>query len=278
MPTGTDRLTLSVDRVTFGYDERLVLEDVSLRVTPGERVAIVGANGAGKTTLLKLMANLLRPRTGAVRLGTKNVRTFSRAALAMHVGVVPQELAIPFTLAVRDLVECGRTAYLSWFGGLTTADRHAVDEALASTGTTAFGDRSLDELSGGERQRVVIAMALAQEPAILLLDEPTQHLDLTRQGEVLDLIASLSTERRLSIVATMHDLNLAAQYFDRLIVLAGHGVAADGPPSRVMRAEVLEAAYGGTLEFVTAPSRDVPIVLPVRRAARAENIGIEERR
>jgi iron complex transport system ATP-binding protein len=278
MPTGADRLPLSVDCVTFGYDERLVLEDVSLQVTPGERVAIVGANGAGKTTLLKLMASLLRPRAGAVRLGTQNVRTFSRAALAMHVGVVPQELATPFTLAVRDLVECGRTAYLSWFGGLTTADQHAVDAALASTGTTAFSDRSLDELSGGERQRVVIAMALAQEPAILLLDEPTQHLDLTRQGEVLDLIASLSTERRLSIVATMHDLNLAARYFDRLIVLAGRSVAADGPPDRVMRADVLEPAYGGKLEFVTTTSRNVPIVLPVRRTARAENIGPEERR
>jgi iron complex transport system ATP-binding protein len=278
MPTGTDRLPLSVDRVTFGYDARPVLEDVSLAVMPGERVAIVGANGAGKTTLLKLMANLLRPRAGTVRLGTQNVREYSRAALAMHLGMVPQELALPFTLTVRDLVECGRTAYVSWFGGLTAADCRAVDAALASTGTAAFSDRSLAELSGGERQRVVIAMALAQEPGILLLDEPTQHLDLTRQGEVLDLIAALSGERRLSVVATMHDLNLAAQYFDRLIVLAGHGVAADGPPDRVMRADVLEAAYGGQLELVTTPSRDVPIVLPARRAARVERMRIEERR
>jgi iron complex transport system ATP-binding protein len=280
MATGVDKLTLSVDRVTFGYDERHVLEDVSLEVSPGERVAIVGANGAGKTTLLKLMANLLRPRAGTVRLGTRNVRTVSRAALAMHLGMVPQELALPFTLTVRDLVECGRTAYLSWFSGLTAADRRAVDAALAATGTTAFSDRSLGELSGGERQRVVIAMALAQEPGILLLDEPTQHLDLTRQGEVLDLIAALSRERRLSIVATMHDLNLAAQYFERLIVLAGRGVAADGPPDQVMRADVLEAAYGGTLEFVMTPSRDVPIVLPARRVAqRASGLrGEAERR
>ncbi len=120
-------------------------------------------------------------------------------------------------------------------------------------------------------------MVLAQEPGIILLDEPTQHLDLTRQGEVLDLIVSLSRERRLTIVATMHDLNLAAQYFDRLIVLAGGGVAADGPPSVVMRADVLEAAYGGKLEFVTTSSRDVPIVLPARGSARASHTQVEER-
>jgi iron complex transport system ATP-binding protein len=277
MHTAPDCLALSVDHVTFGYDERAVLEGVSLEIAAGERVAIVGANGAGKTTLLKLMANLLQPRSGAVRLGRQNLRDYSRAALATHLGMVPQETALPFSLTVRDLVECGRTAYLSWFSGLTATDRHAVDAALASTGTAPFSDRSLEALSGGERQRVVIAMVLAQEPGIILLDEPTQHLDLTRQGEVLDLIVSLSRERRLTIVATMHDLNLAAQYFDRLIVLAGGGVAADGQPSLVMRADVLEAAYGGKLEFVTTPSRNVPIVLPARGGARASYTQVEER-
>jgi iron complex transport system ATP-binding protein len=277
MPTAPDRLSLSVEKVTFGYDERPVLEDVSLEIAAGERVAIIGANGAGKTTLLKLMASLLQPRVGVVRLGRQDVREYSRAALATHLGMVPQEIALPFSLSVRDLVECGRTAYLSWFSGLTATDRRAVDAALASTGTTAFSDRSLEALSGGERQRVVIAMVLAQEPGIILLDEPTQHLDLTRQGDVLDLVVSVSRERGLTIVATMHDLNLAAQYFDRLIVLAGGGVAADGPPARVMRADVLEAAYGGKLEFVTTSSRDVPIVLPARSSARAGHTQVEER-
>jgi iron complex transport system ATP-binding protein len=277
MPTGADRVALSVEKVTFGYDQRPVLEHLSIEIMAGERVAIVGANGAGKTTLLKLMANLLRPRAGVVRLGRQDVRECSRAALARHLGIVPQEIALPFSLTVRDLVECGRTAYLSWFSGLRASDRHAVDAALASTGTAALGDRLLEALSGGERQRVVIAMVLAQEPGILLLDEPTQHLDLTRQGEVLDLIVALSAERRLTIVATMHDLNLAGQYFDRVIVLAARGVAADGPPAEVMRADVLEAAYGGRLEFVTTPSRDVPIVLPARGRAAASRTRIEER-
>jgi iron complex transport system ATP-binding protein len=264
MHTGPDRLPLSVEQVTFGYDTWPVLEDVSLEIAPGERVAIVGANGAGKTTLLKLMASLLQPRSGIVRLGGRDVRGLSRARLATELGMVPQELALPFSLTVRDLVECGRSAHLSWFSDLTAADRRAVDAALASTGTAAFADRPLEALSGGERQRAVIAMVLAQEPGVILLDEPTQHLDLTRQGEVLDLIVRLSRERRLTIVATMHDLNLAAQYFDRLIVLGRCRVLADGPPAHVMRAEILEAAYGGRLEFISTASRAVPIVLPAR--------------
>jgi iron complex transport system ATP-binding protein len=275
--TGADSVPLSVVSVTFGYDERVVLERVSLEIPAGERVAIVGANGAGKTTLLKLMADLLRPDAGAVRLGARDVRAFSRGALAKRLGMVPQELAVPFGFTARELVECGRTAYLPLFGAPTVADRHAVDTAMASTATTSFSDRPLGELSGGERQRVVIAMVLAQEPSIMLLDEPTQHLDLTRQGEILDLLVALSRERRLSIVATMHDLNLAAQYFDRLIVLAGRQVLADGSPAAVMRADVLEAAYGGRLDFVTTPSRDAPIVLPVRTTALANGARTEER-
>ena len=277
MSIAVSGLALSVDRVTFGYGASPVLEDVSLEILPGERVAIVGANGAGKTTLLKLMANLLSPQAGAVRLGDRDMRTVRRAELATHLGMVPQDLAVPFELTARDLVECGRTAYLSWFRSLTAADRRAVDDALASTDTTALSDRSLGELSGGERQRAVIAMVLAQEPDIMLLDEPTQHLDLTRQGEILDLIAALSRARGLTVVATMHDLNLAAQYFDRLIVLGGRRLSADGPPSRVMRPDVLEAAYGGALDFVATPERDVPIVLPARNAARQRSADLQVR-
>jgi iron complex transport system ATP-binding protein len=190
--------------------------------------------------------------------------------------MVPQEFAMPFSFTARELVECGRTAYVPLFNTPTAADRRVIDAAMASTATTTLGDRLVGELSGGERQRVVIAMVLAQEPSVMLLDEPTQHLDLTRQGEILDLLVALSRERRLSIVATMHDLNLAAQYFDRLIVLAGRGVVADGPPATVMRADVLEAAYGGRLDFVTTPSRAVPIVLPARNTAPSGGARTEE--
>ena len=264
MPTAAETQALAVVAVAFGYGAHLVLEDVSLYVATGERVAIVGANGAGKTTLLKVMANLLHPNHGAVRIDSRDVGVIPRGDLARRLGMVPQDLTLPFSLTVRELVECGRTAYLSWFRGLAVADRRAVDAALTSAELTSFEGRALAELSGGERQRAVIAMALAQEPAILLLDEPTQHLDLTRQGDVLELLVRLSRERGLSIVATMHDLNLAAQYFDRLIVLAGRRVIADGPPQQVMRADILDAAYSGKLDFIATPSRDVPIVLPAR--------------
>ncbi len=260
---------LSVNNVAFGYGARLVLNGLAFDVTAGERIAIVGANGAGKTTLLKVMANLLQPTAGAVYLDDRNLRKLPRRELARSLGLVPQELIVPFSFTARELVECGRTAYLSFFGGVGPTDRQVVDHAMAATETTALGDRPLCELSGGERQRVVIAMVLAQEPAILLLDEPTQHLDLTRQGEILDLLATLNRQRRLSVVATMHDLNLAAAYFDRLIVLAGGMVLADGPPGRVMRAEILEVAYAGRLDLVATPLRDVPIVLPARSARSA---------
>lgn len=266
MNTRPEHATLSVRNVTFGYYDRTVLDSVSLQVAAGERVAIVGANGAGKTTLLKVMADLLRPRSGGVHLGGHDLRAWSRRALARRVGLVPQDLVVPFSFTARELVECGRTAYLSFFSAPSAADRRAVDHAMSATGTAAFGHRPVGELSGGERQRVVVAMVLAQEPGIILLDEPTQHLDLARQGEILDLLVTLSRQGLLSIVATMHDLNLAAQYFDRLIVLAGGRVVSDGPPIRVMRADVLEAAYGCRLELVRTPSRDVPIVLPERGA------------
>jgi iron complex transport system ATP-binding protein len=276
--TRSESTTLSVERVTFGYHERTVLDDLSLEVRAGERVAIVGANGAGKTTLLKLMADLLRPKTGIVRLGARDVRAFSRRELAKKLSMVPQELTMPFSFAARELVECGRTAYLRLFSAPTLEDRRVVDAAMSFTATTSFGDRSIGELSGGERQRVVIAMVLAQEPHVMLLDEPTQHLDLTKQGEILELLVELSRARGLSIVATMHDLNLAAQYFDRLIVLADRRVVADGPPAAVLRADVLEVAYGGRLDFVKTPSRDVPIVLPARGTAREHSAQLKERR
>ncbi len=256
---------LSIDRVAFDYAGSPVLDGVSLAIEEGEQVAIVGANGAGKTTLLKLMAGLLRPRAGSIRLGGREASRVPAGERARIIGFVPQEFAAPFSWTVRALVECGRTAHVRWFRSLSAADQEAVDEALASTGSLAYADRLLEELSGGERQRAAIAVALAQQPDILLLDEPTQHLDLARQGEILDLVSDLRARGPLTIVATMHDLNVAAMYFDRLIVVADGAVRADGPPARVLRADVLEPAYGGALAFLDVPDRPAPVVLPARR-------------
>jgi iron complex transport system ATP-binding protein len=252
--------------VCFAYGDRCVFDRVSLRLDPGERVAVIGANGAGKTTLLKMIGGLLRVQTGSLRIDGADVAEIPRRQMARLVATVPQELVVPFLFTVREMVELGRTAHVGLFGGFDIADRRAVDRAMNVTDVMSLASRVVNELSGGERQRVLVAMALAQEARILLLDEPTQRLDLTRQAEILDLIRDVSTERGLTVLAAIHDLNLAALYFDRLIVLSGGAVVADGAPGDVMNAGVLEPAYAGPLRFLRVAESATPIVLPAPKS------------
>jgi iron complex transport system ATP-binding protein len=259
--------SVQLQDVSFSYGGRGVLDHLSLQLDPRERVAVIGANGAGKTTLLKVIGGALAPGAGSVQIDGTDVAKISRRQMARLVAMVPQELTIPFSFTVREMVELGRTAYVRLFGGFSTADRHAVEHALEVTDSICLASRVVNELSGGERQRVLVAMALAQQPRILLLDEPTQRLDLTRQAEILDLIREVSAERGLTVLAAIHDLNLAALYFDRLIVLSGGAIAADGAPHQVMTAEVLEPAYAGRLRFVPVGGSAAPLVLPEPRFA-----------
>jgi iron complex transport system ATP-binding protein len=252
--------------VSFSYRDRGVLDHMSLQIDPCERVAVIGANGAGKTTLLKVVGGVLRANAGLVQIDGTDVAAIPRRQMARLVAMVPQELVIPFSFTVREMVELGRTAHVSLGGGLGTADRQAIEHALEVTDSTCLASRVVNELSGGERQRVLVAMALAQQPRILLLDEPTQRLDLTRQAEILDLIRDVSAERGLTVLAAIHDLNLAALYFDRLIVLSGGAIVADGAPDQVMTAEVLEPAYAGRLRFVPVGASTTPIVLPAPKS------------
>lgn len=258
---------VQVHRVSFSYGTRRVLDRVSLHLNPAERVAVIGANGAGKTTLLKMIGGVLRAGTGSVHIDGGDVRDIPRRQMARLVAVVPQELVIPFSFTVREMVELGRSAYMSFFGGFSAADHRAVDHAMHVTDSTCLASRIVNELSGGERQRVLIAMALAQQPRILLLDEPTQRLDLTRQAEILDLIRDISAQRGLTVLAAIHDLNLAALYFDRLIVLSDGAIVADGTPGEVIKAEVLEPAYAGRLRFVSVDVSATPLVLPAPKFA-----------
>ena len=259
-------MALDLCDVSFGYGGRRVLERVFLRLEPGERVAVIGANGAGKTTLLKIIGGVLRASAGSVRINGDEATAIPKRRFATLLGMVPQEIMIPFAFTVRDLVELGRTPYVGLFGGLSVVDRRAVERAMAATDSAALAARVFNELSGGERQRALIAMALAQEPEILLLDEPTQGLDVTRQAEVLDVMCQVNAERGLTVLAAIHDLNLAAMYFDRLVVLAAGTILADGPPHQIIRPDVLERAYAGRLRFSTIRDSAVPIVLPASRA------------
>ncbi len=236
---------LRLESVTFGYTAALpILRGVTLALAPGEMVGLLGPNGAGKTTLMRLASGALAPQSGQVRFQDRPLSAIGRRAVAQQIAVVPQDLAVTFAFTVRQMVEMGRTPHLpplGW-GMLRPADRAIVDDALRQTGLRDLADRVFADLSGGERQRVLVAMALAQSPTLLLLDEPTAHLDIHHQIEVLELVAQLNRETGVTVLASMHDLNLAARYFPRLILFQ-RGIVADGPPSTALAPDLLAQVY-----------------------------------
>lgn len=256
-------VNIRLEKLSFGYNGRPVLAGVSLNITTGERIAVLGPNGAGKTALLKLLIGALPPGGGVLSFDGKPVSSFTKRDLARSVAMVPQEFVVPFAYTVREVIELGRIPYLRLLGGLSSTDRHAVEGAMEWTDTAAFANRIFNELSGGERQRAMIAMALAQEPDVLLLDEPTQQLDISRQSEVMDVVAKLNEDHGVTVIAAMHDLNLAARYFDRLVVLHRQSLVADGPPACVLCRELLEKVYGAPVEILRFDDRSNPVVLPL---------------
>lgn len=247
-----------LDGVRFSYPTGFALGLIDLRIEQGEMVAILGPNGSGKTTVLKLMLGMLHPDVGEVRFNGRVLGEVSRRELARSIAMVPQEVALPFTLTAAEVALLGRTPYLGRFRGPTREDREAVLGAMAATDVLALAGDRYDALSGGERQRVVLAMALAQEPRLLLLDEPTRHLDLGHQLRILSLIQRFNRVRGLTVVSAMHDLNLCALYFDRLILLASGRVVADGPPKKVIQPDLLKEVLGVTVQVEPHPTRHVP--------------------
>jgi len=251
---------IRLDAVSFAYRSGFALRGIDLWIERGEMVALLGANGSGKSTLLKLMLGLLQPQAGAVRLDGDLLGMMRRRMVARAVAMVPQEIAFPFALTVAEVVLLGRTPYLRRFRGPAQRDRVAVEAAMAATEVLSLADRPYAELSGGERQRVVLAMALAQAPRLLLLDEPTRHLDLSHRLRLVSLIRRLNRERGLTVVSAMHDLNLSALFFDRLILLASGRLLADGPPEKVIQADLLREAFGLDLLVQPHPARNAPCV------------------
>jgi iron complex transport system ATP-binding protein len=262
--------TIQLDDVSFAYNGCPVLAGLSLRVARGERLALLGPNGSGKSTLLKLMSGILTPSAGSVLVEGRSPCATPRRELARSVAMVPQDFAVPFSFTVREIIELGRTPYLTRWGSYSSFDRQFIDEAVAATGVEDLSHRVFNELSGGERRRVMIAMALAQKSEILLLDEPTQQLDISRQGDVLNLILELNAARGITVVAAMHDLNLAARYFDRVVMLHRRSIAADGTPTAVLEPDLLQTVYGGQLEVSTSGDGSSPVVLPIPRTPTPE--------
>jgi iron complex transport system ATP-binding protein len=219
-----------------------VFEGLSFTVQPGETVALMGANGVGKTTLLKLAAGLLRPGAGEVLVHGRPLQEWPRRQLSCAVAMVPQELEVPFAFRVEEIVAQGRVPHMGWFGGLNARDVEIVESALREVDLLPLRHRIFAELSGGEQQRVKIAIALAQQPGLMLLDEPTQHLDLGRQIEVMGLLRKL-VECGITIVAAMHDIALVREHCSSGILLTPGAPAMAGPLAELLRPEVLERAY-----------------------------------
>jgi len=256
--------SLVVRDLSLAYDDREVVRDLSLTVPPGEVTVIVGANACGKSTLLRGIARLLAPTTGAVLLDGRAVHEMPTKEVAEQLGILPQHPAAPGGITVADLVGRGRYPHQGWLRRWTRRDEEAVARALAWTGTEDLADRSVDELSGGQRQRVWIAMALAQETDVLLLDEPTTFLDLAHQVEVLDLLTDLN-HRGATIVLVLHDLNLACRYADHVVAMRDGSVVAEGRPADVITAETVRAVYGLECQVVPDPVCGTPMVVPLGR-------------
>jgi len=253
---------LWADQLHCGYDGQDILHDLTLAAHPGEVLALAGPNGAGKTTLLRALARTLRPRRGAVLVNGRDVWSLSARAAARQIGLVAQGASLDWPLTVEQVVTLGRGAHRGWFLPLTAADRAAIERALASTGLLALRERMVAALSGGEQQRVLIARALAQEPRVLLCDEPTAHLDLHYQAAVLDLIWKLAHQDSITVVVSLHDLNLIAMVADRVALLASGRLLALDTPQAVLTSAYLEQAYGVSLNVVQHPLYQIPLVTP----------------
>jgi iron complex transport system ATP-binding protein len=256
---------LAADRLTLGYGDRTVIDALDLTVPPGRITAVVGPNACGKSTLLRSLSRLLAPRSGQVLLDGRDVHRMPAKELARTLGLLPQSPLAPEGITVTDLVGRGRQPHQGLFSRWTREDDIAVAEALDATQTAALADRPVDELSGGQRQRVWIAMALAQQTDLLLLDEPTTFLDVSHQVEVLDLLTDLNHRRGTTVVMVLHDLNLAARYADHLIAMEGGRIHAAGHPASVLTEDCVRAVFGIDSRVIADPTSGKPLMLPIGR-------------
>ena len=244
---------IHLEGVTVAYRGRPALRDLNLHIERGERVALVGPNGAGKSTLLRAIAGLIEPTVGTVELDGRPVASLDRLAVARRLAVVPQVSALPFSTTVDEVVALGRLPHEHPIRGMRPADRAAVAAAIEQVGVGHLMGRDARELSLGERQLVLLAMAVAQDADVLVLDEPTVHLDLRHQVEVMELLRDLNARQGTTILAVLHDLALAAHFFPRLVVLDGGRVVGDGPASEVLAPDRIREVFGVDPSLVRLP-------------------------
>ncbi|MET7806192.1 ABC transporter ATP-binding protein [Micromonospora chersina] len=255
------------EALTLGYDRRTVAEDLTVAVPDGSFTVIIGPNACGKSTLLRALARLLRPARGTVLLDGADIHRRPARQVARTLGLLPQSATAPDGLTVAELVSRGRYPHQGLLRQWSREDERVVDRAMADTGVSELADRPVDELSGGQRQRVWIAMALAQQTPLLLLDEPTTYLDIAHQVEVLDLCARLHEEQGRTLVAVLHDLHQAARYATHLVAMRDGRVVAAGDPRRIVTTDLVQEVFGLPCRIIEDPETGTPLVLPtVRRS------------
>jgi iron complex transport system ATP-binding protein len=270
---------LKAERVGFRYtDNEWILREISLEVQQGDFIGIIGPNGSGKTTLLKIIDGILAPQEGAVYLDGTAVRKMKRNALARVVAVVPQDTAMVFPFSAHEVVLMGRAPHLKQWGFEGETDVRIVRKSMEMTDTANLMNRSMNALSGGERQRVLIARALAQEPRIILLDEPTAFLDIRHQLEFFDLIKALNRERHLSVMAVTHDVNLASLYCDRIVLLQNGRIHSMGRPEDVITKENIRGVYGIDVAVGCNPFTGLPQITPLSAEYRSAKDNQEQSR
>ncbi|MFW6363292.1 MAG: ABC transporter ATP-binding protein [Spirochaeta sp.] len=257
--------SLVADAINAGYDGTQVLHEVSLEIPANQISVIIGANACGKSTLLKTLARLIKPTAGSITLNGKSISKIPGKRLAQTLGLLPQSPIVPEGISVADLVGRGRFPHQGLLGTWSKKDYAAVENALDSMGIMDLANRAIDELSGGQRQRVWIAMALAQQTDILLLDEPTTFLDIAHQVEILDLLTDLNRKRGTTIVMVLHELNLSVRYADRLFAMHNGRLVAEGIPSHVINCGLIKQVFNLDCRIICDPVSDSPLVLPIGR-------------
>lgn len=252
---------LNIKNLFVSYNQREILHDVSFDVKNGEVLALIGPNGAGKSTLIRAVSGVIDAR-GEIQTDGKNFNSMNPMERARYIAVVPQAISLPPAFSVWETVLMGRTPYLGFLGNASKHDEELVRESLSRVNALNFAERRVGELSGGEAQRILLARALCQSTPILLLDEPTSHLDLQYQVSLLELIRKLAKENNLAILVAMHDLNLAARYADRIAVMVAGKINAIGTPKEVLTPDLIANAYCLPVQVVKHPFLDIPMVLP----------------
>jgi ABC-type cobalamin/Fe3+-siderophores transport system ATPase subunit len=266
-------MSLSARGLTVGYDKKVIVEHLDLDVSPGRFTVVIGPNACGKSTLLRALSRLLEPRSGAVLLDGHDIHARPAKEVARRLGLLPQSSVAPDGITVADLVARGRFPHQGLIRQWSVADEAAVVAAMAATGVTELSGELVDTLSGGQRQRVWVAMVLAQQTPIVLLDEPTTFLDIAHQIELLELCVRLNREQGTTMVAVLHDLNQACRYADHIVVMKSGRIVAQGDPRAVVTAALIEDVFGLGCRIIDDPETGTPLVIPRSRLAPRTTIG-----